>query len=366
MTETNHEDRKHARLSPSTAERWFNCPGSLRLSRGRRSTSGPAAITGTEAHEYASDILLEKSALADIPDDDMRQAVGRYVEFVENLEEGYGEGFEYLVEEKVDLSHLGGDCWGTMDYSSWVVGEDLYVVDYKHGLVTVEAVDNKQLKIYALGILEEIGYDFKFIYLVIAQPRAAHINGPIRSQRVTPQHMKVFKKQLKEAIKETKDENATLAAGSWCQYCPAIGHCPEIVGAAQDLARIEFADSVSGSNTKLPSIDSITDDQLASIVEHTRAFRAWLDGCGMEAVERIERGNTLGGLKLVRSPGRARWRDPENLPTEYTRAVPITITEARKQFDDIEQYIERPQGTIVAVSDEDGRPLYISAQVEFE
>jgi len=361
-----HEDRKHARLSPSTAERWFNCPGSLRLSRGKRSTSGPAAIIGTEAHEYASEILLENNNLEDIPDDDMRQSIKRYVEFVENLEESYGGTYEYLVEEQVDLSHLGGDCWGTMDYASWVVGEDLYVCDYKHGLVTVEAQDNKQLKIYALGILEDIGYDFKYIYLVIAQPRAAHVNGPIRSQRVTPAHMKVFKTKLKEAIEETKNENATLAAGSWCQYCPAIGHCPEIVGTAQELARVEFADSISGTKSGLPSIDAITDDQLARIVDHTRAFRAWLDGCAEEAVDRIGKGSVLAGLKLVRSPGRARWKDPDNLPTEFTKVVPQTITECKREFDDVERYIERPEGKIIAVSDDDGRPLYISAQIEFE
>ena len=365
MTETNHEDRKHARLSPSTSERWFNCPGSLRLSRGKRSTSGPAAMLGTEAHEYASEILLENSNLEDIPDDDMRNSVERYVEFVENLEEGYGEEFEYLVEEQVDLRHLGGDCWGTLDYSSWMVGEDLYVCDYKHGIVTVEAIDNKQLKIYATGILEKVGYDFKYIYLVIVQPRAAHVHGQIRSQRVTPAHMKVFKNQLIEAIEETKNEHAHLAAGSWCQYCPAIGHCPEIVGTAQELAKIEFADSVSGSNTRLPSIESISDDQLALIIEHTRAFRAWLDACGVEAVERIEKGSDLSGLKLVRSPGRARWKDPDSLPKKFTRRVPKTITESRT-IGNIEGLIERPEGNIVAVPIEDGRALYISPQVEFE
>jgi len=361
----NHNDREHATLSPSTAERWFNCPGSIRLSRGKRSMSGPAAIEGTRAHEFASNILLENSDLEAIPETDMRAAVQRYVEFVDHLEDKYPEEFEYLVEEKIDLRHLGGDCWGTLDYASWVVGDDLYVCDYKHGLVTVEVQNNKQLKTYASGILEKIGYDFKYIYLVIIQPRAAHVNGPIRSQRVTPQHMKIFKQQLKKAIKETKDDNAQLSAGSWCQYCPAIGHCPEIVGAAQDLAKIEFADSVSGENTRLPAIESITDDQLSLIIEHTRTFRAWLDACGDEAVERIQKGTNLSGLKLVRCPGRARWRDPDKLPKRFTRRVPYTITEARK-LGEVEKYVERPPGKIIATSKEDGRALYISAKVEFE
>ena len=361
------KEGKHAVLSPSTAERWFNCPGSLRLSRGKRSVSGPAAILGTEAHEYASEILLEEKDLVDIPDDDMREAVGRYIEFVNNLEDGYEDEFDYMVEEQVDLRHLGGDCWGTLDYASWIVGQDLYVCDYKNGIVTVEAKDNKQLLTYATGVCEKIGYDFRFIYIVIIQPRAAHVNGPVRSYRYPPESIKKFRdKGLIPAIKETKNAKAQLNSGAWCQYCPAIGNCPEIVGTAQELARVEFADGTPSEDVRLPDIESITDDQLALIIGHTRAFRAWLDGCGIEAVERIQKGSSLAGLKLVRSPGRARWREPDNLPTEFTRAVPITITEARKQFDDIEQYIERPPGNIVAAPEEDGRALYISPQVEFE
>jgi len=362
----NHEEQKHAVLSPSTAGRWFECPGSIRLSRGRRSISGPAAIEGTLAHRFAGDILNERSGLDDIPDDGMRSAVSRYVEFVENLEGGYSEDPEYIVEESVDLRHLGGDCWGTLDYASWVIGEDLYVVDYKHGVVPVEAGDNKQLMIYALGLLEKIGYDFKHIYIVIVQPRAAHVNGQVRSQRLTPASMKVFKNRLTEAIKETKHEHAQLSAGAWCQYCPAIGYCPEIVGAAQELAKIEFADSVSSTTSGLPSIDAITDDQLSRIIDHTRAFRAWLDACGEEGVKRIQDGSDLCGLKLVRSPGRARWKDPDNLPKTYYRQVPSTITEMRKTKDDVEKYIERPEGKIIAVDSDDGRALYISPQVEFE
>ena len=366
MENHNHEERTHAFLSPSTAERWFQCPGSLRLSRGRRSVSGPAAIEGTTAHEHASGILSEESGLDDIPDRDMRQAVSRYMEFVENLEEGYSEDPEYVVEEQVDLRHLGGDCWGTLDYASWVVGKDLDVVDYKHGIVPVEVANNKQLKIYALGLLEEIGYDFEYIYIVIVQPRAAHAEGPIRSQRLTPATFKVFKKQLKTAIEETKDKYAQLSAGSWCQYCPAIGHCPEILGTAQALAKIEFADAGSDTREELPVIESITDDQLGIIVEHTRAFQSWLEGCAEEAVARISAGRTVSNLKLVRSPGRERWRDPHNLPTELTISKPMTITEARSQFDDIEKLVERPEGRIIAVDADDGRALYISPRVEFE
>ena len=361
----NHGDRKHATLSPSTSERWFACPGSIRLSKGKRSTSGAAALLGTEAHEYASEILLENQTVEDIPEVEMRRAVERYIEFIGNLEDSYEGEFDYMIEDQVDLSHLGGDVWGTLDYASWIEGKDLYVIDYKHGIVTVEAKDNKQLLIYALGLLEKIGYDFKYVYIVIAQPRAAHTFGSIRSCRYTIEAMQKFRKILKKAIAATKKKDAPLHAGAWCQYCPAIGGCPKVVKTAQNIARIEFNDGFDTGENKLPVLDSISDDQLTKIVEHIKMFKSWLEGCELEAVRRLDTGKKLGELKLVRSPGRARWRNPEDLPPELTVSKPMTITEAKAQFDDIEEFIERPEGKIVAASSEDGRALYISAKTEF-
>ena len=51
----------------------------------------------------------------------------------------------------------------------------------------------------------------------------------------------------------------------------------------------------------------------------------------------------------------------------------MTITEARSVYSGIDNYqelvedfIEKPEGNIVAVSEDDGRILYIPAKVEFE
>lgn len=373
-----HDDREHATLSPSSAERWFNCPGSIRLIGDRKSISGAAAIEGTLAHEYASDILLGEASIENIPDENMREAVQRYMEFVDDLERGYDEDPEYLIEERVDLTHLGGDCWGTADYASWVVGDELYVIDYKHGIRPVEAKNNKQTLIYAVGVCEEIGYDFKYIYTVIVQPRAAHMIGPIRSCRYPPESLIKFRDNyLKQAIKETQNDRAPIKAGPWCEYCPAIGDCPAFVGRAQELAKIEFGNAAESINTALPDVKTITDDQLSLIVQHSRAFHAWLQGCQDEAVLRLSNGRDVCGLKLVRSPGRSKWRDNATDALyddeRFWEERLITITEARKvakeEWDDpeeLEQYIEKPEGKIVAVPELDGRPLYISAKVEFD
>jgi len=47
----------HARLSPSSAERWMTCPGSVKLAEGIEDTGSSYAAEGTAAHEMAERIL---------------------------------------------------------------------------------------------------------------------------------------------------------------------------------------------------------------------------------------------------------------------------------------------------------------------
>ncbi len=47
----------HARLSPSAAERWMTCPGSVKLSEAIQDRESQYAAEGTAAHELAEHIL---------------------------------------------------------------------------------------------------------------------------------------------------------------------------------------------------------------------------------------------------------------------------------------------------------------------
>ena len=51
---------QHAVLSPSGADRWMVCPGSVRLSEGMPDTSSKAADEGTAAHFMAAECLIAK------------------------------------------------------------------------------------------------------------------------------------------------------------------------------------------------------------------------------------------------------------------------------------------------------------------
>ena len=47
----------HAKLSPSSAERWMSCPGSVALNEGKDDKGSSYAAEGTAAHELAEKIL---------------------------------------------------------------------------------------------------------------------------------------------------------------------------------------------------------------------------------------------------------------------------------------------------------------------
>ena len=48
---------KHAKLSPSAAVRWMNCPGSVSLTAEMPDTTNSYALAGTTAHETRHELV---------------------------------------------------------------------------------------------------------------------------------------------------------------------------------------------------------------------------------------------------------------------------------------------------------------------
>lgn len=59
----------HARLSPSSAERWMTCPGSVKLAEGIEDKGSSYAAEGTAAHELAEHILRGEMPPPETPTD---------------------------------------------------------------------------------------------------------------------------------------------------------------------------------------------------------------------------------------------------------------------------------------------------------
>lgn len=155
----------HARLSPSSASRWMTCPGSAALCDGEEDEGSEYAAEGTAAHELAERILLGavgKLLVGQRAENgvrwtkDMLRDVMIYVTLVQDMVASTGGKLH--VEVKVPIGHLTGEE-GANGTSDIVIETDteIIVCDLKFGRgVEVSAVENEQLRIYALGALHKL------------------------------------------------------------------------------------------------------------------------------------------------------------------------------------------------------------------
>ena len=137
-TTENHEDRSHAKASPSGYRRWMNCSGSLNLEQKLKDKglipefeeSSPAAAEGTRLHEVAEKVLTGETLLCPTE-------VKPYVDY---CRDNTPEGAETFIEERVPLFYSRTET-GSVDYA-WRKGDVLEVVDLKTGRIKIDPVYN--------------------------------------------------------------------------------------------------------------------------------------------------------------------------------------------------------------------------------
>ena len=296
----------HAKLSPSAAERWMTCPGSVVLSEGMPDKSSAFAEEGTKAHGFGEAFLLGQ--VPDISDKDMYTHVITYVECVRGL------GGTLHVEQQVKVND---SVYGTADAVVWQPEQQaLHVVDLKYGAgVAVEVHGNTQLKIYALAALLTFGYPAKTVTATIVQPRCPHGDGPIRSATYDVVDLLDFHADLMEAIARAKDaeDYGEYNAGfsdiyltpslKGCRWCKAAPKCPALLNKAQDTAKQVFAPGLSYSPT-----------DLADTLEFLPILEGWIKNTREFAYGEAEKGNAIPRWKLVEKRATRKWRDETAVP----------------------------------------------------
>lgn len=178
---------QHALLSASGAHRWMNCTPSTVLESGEPGTTSDAAEQGTAAHALAEHKLRKalkqrsKRPVSKWHDDEMDELTDDYVSFVlEQLNTATAECADasVLIEQRLDFSHVVPGGFGTGD--AVIIAEPrLQVIDLKYGLgPLVEAEQNPQLMLYALGALHAFGslYDIDEVAVTIFQPRRSNVS----------------------------------------------------------------------------------------------------------------------------------------------------------------------------------------------
>lgn len=232
----------HATYSPSAAERWVNCPASIRLSQGiPPSPDSAASIRGTNTHA-----LLERLLLG-LP---LTKPFMRSIDYDIGMEENAvtaadvvcywkeqthnSDNVTFEVEGKSDLSHIvDADMWGTSDV---IIAEEfgtLHVMDYKNGVKKVDAKENYQGLAYILGVADRFDYNFESYRFSIIQPNVAK---PFSTWTFGQKRLDLQKEIFRSAVALTKKKSAPMKEGSWCWFCPASASCPKKTGKHHEKA----------------------------------------------------------------------------------------------------------------------------------
>ena len=321
----------HSRLGASSAYRWMACPGSVREAAKYPNKDSVFAAEGTAAHAlaerclttgkdaaefdgYAIDgdrILLPGEAIGEGPfpvDDDMIDAVQTYLDAVRAE---VGPDDVLMVEHRFHLKTLHESFFGTNDACVYKpVEKRLVVFDYKHGRgVPVEVERNKQLMYYGLGAALEEARPLAAIDLVVVQPRCPHRDGPVRRWTTSPVDLLEYAGELVDAAELTAREDAPLAAGDWCKFCPAAPGCPALYEKTLMAAGVEF-----GANSKepiLPEPEVMGSDRLADLLSHADTIKTWLKAVEAFANDEAKAGRPPTGYKLVASRATRRWKDED-------------------------------------------------------
>lgn len=370
----------HARFSPSSAERYIRCPPSLILGEevGPEDTSSDYSREGTEAHSVCEYLL--KQALG-LPADDPRPALKYYNEEMQSCAEGYRDEilsiYETLkqtcrdpaifVEQQVSLEDYVEDCFGTSDCII-IGGSHMYVCDYKHGMgVPVSAVENSQLKCYALGAYLAFGalYDIQEITLVIYQPRISNYS----QWSLTAESLLTWAETvLRPAGEMALHGEGDYACGSWCRFCKAKAVCRKRAEENLALARYDFARP-----------QTLEDDEVNVILERVDALVSWANDVKEYAMQRALSGYAWDNWKLVEGRSVRRFTDEKAVAKAvedagydpYQRKL-LTLTDmqkmlGKKKFNDIlGEYVSKPRGKPTLVSRADPRPEMNNVFDEFK
>lgn len=296
----------HAKLSPSAAERWMTCPGSVVLSDGMPQKSSEFADEGTKAHALAESLLKGEAARGD---QEIVENVMVYVDHVQNLLTFEDDVLH--VEQRVKVTD---NVWGTADAVVWrPSAAELHIIDLKYGAgVPVEVIGNVQLKIYALAALLTFGYPAKTVVATIAQPRCPHSDGPVRSVEYSVVDLLDFHADLLDAVRRVEvSRTPPFTDALWreaflqpsekgCRWCLAAPKCPALKTKAQTLAKQVFAPG-------LP----YDPKALAETLDFLPILEGWIKNTREFAYEEAEKGHDIPQWKLVEKRATRKWRDEQ-------------------------------------------------------
>jgi CRISPR/Cas system-associated exonuclease Cas4 (RecB family) len=371
----------HAKLSPSSSARWLNCPGSVALlsQLQPRQTESPVAREGTCAHELAELVLTDGGTAFDwegkqliennahTVEREMAAYVQEYVDYVKQFDG------EHLYEQGVSFSDWVPGGFGTSDAIIMHEGE-MHVIDLKYGKgVQVDAEQNTQGMLYALGALNEYGmiYSIDTVRIHIVQPRLDHIS----EWEIRAADLYKWAEWVRERAELANSDEAPRVPGEkQCQWCEAKAVCPELMKYTHDVIGCDFdaLDVLAAPNT-------LSDAQIRKAMDGKKLIAGWLEAVEAHIVNTLKDGKPFPGYKLVAGRSLRQWGDEskaeqvlvDELGDKAHERKLLSPAKAekmlgKKKADVLEGLIVKPEGKPTLAPESDKRPAVTASADDFE
>jgi hypothetical protein len=274
--------------------------------------AGEAAKIGTAIHALAETCFQL--------DTDPMKFVGQVVDGITMTEENCSFALEHLQAIWAIQDELGFvrveqlyKLYQTPEYTlqgtADVVGiskDKLIIADLKTGRGYVDAEDNEQLKIYALGALMDHSGKPKEVEFQIIQPH----HGEKRIHRMSVDELGVWETEvllpaINDAVSDAPNYRPSESA---CQWCPAKHICSaqkeqfDIVAAQPDIT------IMSKEDIKEVML-ALTPAQIGAILDRAPMVEKFIEAVKDHATKQMEAGEVLPGWQLQPKRASRKWID---------------------------------------------------------
>ena len=367
----------HALLSASSSHRWLNCPPSARLCENYDDKGSDFAAEGTDAHALCEFRLQEALGIEAVNpienltwyNEDMENCAASYasyiMEIVQRLKDSNADPV-VLIEQHLDYSKFVREGFGTGDCIIIADGE-LHIIDYKHGRgVLVEAENNPQMQLYALGAMEIFDgiYDIDTVVMTIFQPRRENVS----SFSLSKDELYAWAENTLKPIAELAyNGDGQYNCGEWCQFCKAKTDCRKRAETNMSIAKYDFMD---------PPL--LTDEEIEDVLSKVDNLVSWANDVKEFAFQAAMSGKVWKGWKLVEGRAVRKYVNDDAVAVAVLEAgydpyekKLLGLTEMQKRlgkakFEELlGSLIHRPQGKPTLVPESDKRPAITTAKADF-
>lgn len=398
----------HALLSASSAHRWLKCTAAPLFEQNFPAGTSEYAEEGTLAHSICElfarkkftvmstrkfNAELKKLQAQPLYSDEMIHTAEAYVEYLTEKAMGYTTTPHVTFEVKVDMSKYIPEGFGTCD--SAMIGDDtLHITDYKHGKgVKVEAKDNPQMRLYALGVLNLylpiFGDTIKKISMGICQPR---LSDAPSEDTLTVEELLAWGESIKPIAQEAYNGPGTFCPGDHCRFCRGKVHCrarAEANSAFSDFKDCIPAGKVPSEQANLPAEARavlglppiLTDAEIGELLIKASGLVQWYKDLQEYATESLLAGKEVPGWKVVAGRSNRAFKDIDEaikavIGLGYDEALlyerkPKTLTEieallGKKKFAEVmADHVTKPLGKPTLALASDKREPYNTAVADF-